>query len=73
VLCELLEVRDVPDSDIMGAKLQAAPLASKTTGSPSKETAAERRQVPVMLSDLVGSTALSARMDPANLRKIISA
>ncbi len=33
---------------------------------------AERRQVTVMFSDLVGSTALSARMDPEDLREIIS-
>jgi hypothetical protein len=30
---------------------------------------AERRQVTVMFSDLVGSTALSARMDPDDLRE----
>ena len=35
--------------------------------------AAEHRQVTVMFSDLVGSTALSARMDPEDLREIISA
>jgi class 3 adenylate cyclase len=34
---------------------------------------AERRQITVMFSDLVGSTALSARMDPEDLREIISA
>ena len=34
---------------------------------------AERRQVTVMFSDLVGSTALSARFDPEDLRAIISA
>jgi class 3 adenylate cyclase len=34
---------------------------------------AERRQVTVMFSDLVGSTALSARMDPEDLRDVISA
>ena len=34
---------------------------------------AERRPVTVMLSDLVGSTALSARMDPEDLRELISA
>jgi class 3 adenylate cyclase/predicted ATPase len=34
---------------------------------------AERRQVTVMFADLVGSTALSARMDPEDLREIISA
>jgi class 3 adenylate cyclase len=34
--------------------------------------AAERRQVTVMFSDLVGSTALSTRMDPEDLREVIS-
>jgi class 3 adenylate cyclase len=33
---------------------------------------AERRQVTVVFSDLVGSTALSARMDPEDLREVIS-
>jgi class 3 adenylate cyclase/tetratricopeptide (TPR) repeat protein len=33
---------------------------------------AERRQVTVMFSDLVGSTELSGRMDPEDLRKVIS-
>ena len=37
------------------------------------QKAAERRQVTVMFSDLVGSTALSARMDPEDLREVISA
>jgi hypothetical protein len=39
------------------------PPASPTT-SAAPETAGERRHVTVMFSDLVGSTALSARMDP---------
>jgi class 3 adenylate cyclase len=34
--------------------------------------AAERRQLTVMFCDLVGSTALSARLDPEDLRAIIS-
>jgi class 3 adenylate cyclase len=34
---------------------------------------AERRQVTVLFSDLVGSTALSARMDPEDLRDVIAA
>jgi class 3 adenylate cyclase len=46
---------------------KAAPGAS-----PSPEDRAERRQVTVMFSDLVGSTALSARMDPEDLREVIS-
>jgi class 3 adenylate cyclase len=37
------------------------------------EDRAERRQVTVMFSDLVGSTALSARMDPEDFREVISA
>src|SRR6476659_9643978 len=40
---------------------------------PKRQDAAERRQVTVMFSDLVGSTALSARMDPEDLREVISA
>jgi class 3 adenylate cyclase/predicted ATPase len=41
--------------------------------SASPEDRAERRQVTVMFSDLVGSTALSARMDPEDLREVIAA
>jgi class 3 adenylate cyclase/predicted ATPase len=46
--------------------------AALETDKATKDTA-ERRQVTVMFSDLVGSTALSARMDPEDLREIISA
>ena len=41
----------------------AISAASAPAASPKIDTA-ERRQVTVMFSDLVGSTALSARMDP---------
>ena len=40
---------------------------------PKAQEFAERRHVTVMFSDLVGSTALSARMDPEDLREVISA
>src|ERR1700759_4967484 len=46
---------------------------ASSTPSPRPEDRAERRQVTVMFSDLVGSTALSARMDPEDLREVISA
>src|ERR1700736_5183709 len=46
-------------------------LSSPPSATP--EDRAERRQVTVMFSDLVGSTALSARMDPEDLREVISA
>ena len=49
--------------------LSDAPLAIDEA---AKDTA-ERRQVTVMFSDLVGSTALSARMDPEDLREVIAA
>jgi class 3 adenylate cyclase len=48
-------------------------VALSTAPSASPEDRAERRQVTVMFSDLVGSTALSARMDPEDLREVISA
>jgi class 3 adenylate cyclase len=51
------------------SELKRAPAA--TTASP--EDRAERRQITVLFSDLVGSTALSARMDPEDLREVISA
>ena len=38
--------------------------STSNAASPRPEDRAERRQVTVMFSDLVGSTALSARMDP---------
>ena len=49
----------------------AAPGSATVDASP-RDTA-ERRQVTVMFSDLVGSTALSARMDPEDLREVFSA
>jgi len=50
------------------ASVTAAPKAEIVV-----EDRGERRQVTVVFSDLVGSTALSARMDPEDLREIISA
>jgi class 3 adenylate cyclase/predicted ATPase len=43
------------------------------TADRSPEASAERRHVTVMFTDLVGSTALSARMDPEDLRTVIGA
>ena len=53
----------------------APPEAPKTDSAkePKPQETAERRQVTVMFSDLVGSTALSARMDLEDLREVISA
>jgi len=56
------------------SKDPSADLAA-SSGAPSTapEDRAERRQVTVMFSDLVGSTALSTRRDPEDLREVISA
>src|SRR6202162_5420816 len=60
------------------AALRADTNASQTTtrtpaaAEASARDTAERRHVTVMFSDLVGSTALSARMDPEDLREVIS-
>src|SRR5262245_53303265 len=50
---------------------QAKPHASKEPRPVASE--AERRQLTVLFCDLVGSTALSAQLDPEELREIIHA
>jgi class 3 adenylate cyclase len=45
----------------------------ETAKKPKPQDTAERRQITVLFSDLIGSTALSARMDPEDLREVISA
>src|ERR1700722_18065593 len=47
--------------------------APSRTPIPPVADAAERRQLTVMFSDLVGSTALSARLDPEDMREVIRA
>jgi class 3 adenylate cyclase/predicted ATPase len=54
----------------------AASLAAETPSAPAPEkaaTAAERRLLTVMFCDLVGSTPLSARLDPEDLRDVLGA
>jgi class 3 adenylate cyclase len=56
------------------AALGAAVLAASATAAPRAAPApaeAERRQLTVMFCDLVGSTALSTRHDPEDLRELI--
>jgi class 3 adenylate cyclase len=54
-------------------ELGSPAVAQPVTAELKPQETAERRQVTVMFSDLVGSTALSTRMDPEDLREIISA
>jgi class 3 adenylate cyclase len=54
---------------------EAGPARSGTPsgGSPVPATAAERRQVTAMFADLVGSTALAARLDPEEMGAVLAA
>jgi class 3 adenylate cyclase/predicted ATPase len=47
--------------------------APSATPADADADAAERRQLTVMFCDLVGSTALSARLDPEDMRQVIHA
>jgi class 3 adenylate cyclase/tetratricopeptide (TPR) repeat protein len=55
------------------AAAAVAPSPVETTLPTAPALPAERRQLTVMFCDLVGSTALSARLDPEDLRAVIGA
>src|SRR5215472_10439957 len=59
--------------DAIAALGASAPVVATTarTGDAAPRSDAERRQLTVMFCDLVGSTALSARLDPEDLRGIM--
>jgi class 3 adenylate cyclase len=56
----------------LGMAVPTALVAALAPGAPA-QVDAERRQLTVMFCDLVGSTALSARLDPEDLREVIAA
>src|SRR6202140_4597687 len=66
ILDAITALRDATAKDPSGDAVSSPPSATP-------EDRAERRQVTVMFSDLVGSTALSGRLDPQDLREVISA
>jgi class 3 adenylate cyclase len=51
----------------------ALPPPTVNAPIPLAVDAAERRQLTVMLCDLVGSTAMSARLDPEDMREVVRA
>jgi hypothetical protein len=65
LLDAIVSLRDEASGKVLSAD---AATASRTLSVPAEDRA-ERRQVTVMFSDLVGSTALSARMDPEDLAR----
>jgi class 3 adenylate cyclase len=70
---KLLDAIAALRNDASGKPPSVEPATTSSTPSAHPEDRAERRQVTVMFSDLVGSTALSGRMDPEDLREVISA
>jgi class 3 adenylate cyclase len=70
---KLLDAIAALRSDASGKAPPVDTATASSAPSAQPEDRAERRQVTVMFSDLVGSTALSARMDPEDLREVISA
>jgi class 3 adenylate cyclase/predicted ATPase len=58
-------------ADLSGVLPSAISLPPST--EPKPRDTAERRQLTIMFCDLVGSTALSARLDPEDMREIVGA
>jgi class 3 adenylate cyclase/tetratricopeptide (TPR) repeat protein len=55
----------------LGGTAPTTPQPAAAAAAPPQDSA-ERRQLTIMFCDLVGSTALSTRLDPEDLREIIS-
>src|SRR5262249_8028687 len=86
---DLSVVRDLTDQDLkdlavlLGHRRQvlraiaevegAAPAPAATVIEPVLREGAERRHLTVMICDLVGSTALSARLDPEDMNAVMDA
>src|SRR6516162_11781195 len=62
----LRAIRDLGTASA-AASASLAPVAAE----PTRQGDAERRQLTVMFTDLVGSTALSTKLDPEDLRSVI--
>jgi len=73
---KLIEPKEVPPKDDSGPldAMQTAATSDIQTTAPMVEIRvpdAERRQLTVMFCDLVGSTRLSARLDPEDFREVV--
>ena len=60
-------------AELSGTFAEPAAVAKAIRDDPPVHAAAERRQLTVMFCDLVGSTAMSARLDPEDMREMIAA
>jgi class 3 adenylate cyclase len=59
--------------DLGNASLSPTAPSTSVATEPTRQDDAERRQLTVMFTDLVGSTALSTKLDPEDLRSVIGA
>jgi class 3 adenylate cyclase len=59
--------------DLNDASVAATASSTAAATEPTRQDDAERRQLTVMFCDLAGSTALSGRLDPEEMREIIRA
>jgi class 3 adenylate cyclase len=57
--------------DLGGASAAATAPAAPVETEPTRRDDAERRQLTVMFTDLVGSTALATKLDPEDMRSLI--
>src|SRR4051812_44824129 len=69
VAIEALRLKSMPAGDPVPSS--PGPPIDPGSQPDASETAAERRPLSVMFCDLIGSTALSARLDPEDLREVI--
>jgi class 3 adenylate cyclase len=86
---DLATIRDLTEQDLkeIGVRLghrrkilraiaelnEIAPSSVETATAPNLRDEAERRHLTVLICDLVGSTALSSRLDPEDMRTVIDA
>jgi class 3 adenylate cyclase len=59
--------------DLGGGPVAATASSAPVATQPTRRDDAERRQLTVMFTDLVGSTALSTKLDPEDLRPVMGA
>jgi class 3 adenylate cyclase/predicted ATPase len=59
--------------DLGGASAPVTSPSAPVDTEPTRRDDAERRQLTVMFTDLVGSTALSTKLDPEDMRAVIGA
>ncbi len=59
--------------DAIAALREAVPPVTSAVATPARPRSAERRQLTVLFADLVGSTALAARLDPEETGEVLKA